>query len=259
MINIMYKNLTVKYYKKILHLSANYRVEGFLSYGGYGPKTHLKRLEKTLKKLQIKYKLKKLDNFLENVYELTINNKIYWFSVIYGNTVLSEYIHFACIFGSKKNIHIGSCGGLNRDINSADLIIPTYSYGDESTTRMYQKNNKKNTYYSDKKLSQNLKNRISKNFSVYSGPIMTVQAMLAETKQDIIHWAKAGYFGIEMETSTLFAVSRHFKVPATAALYVSDNLIKGQTAGDKKHVQEKKLRKRAKDEIYKIAILELTK
>lgn len=57
-----------------------------------------------------------------------------------------------------------------------------------------------------------------------------------------------------METATVFAVSNHFKVPSAALLYVSDNLIKGQTVNDESHAKQKENREEVKDEVYKIGL-----
>ncbi len=42
-------------------------------------------------------------------------------------------------------------------------------------------------------------------------------------------WADEGYDGVEMEASTVFAVSNHFKVPSVAILMIADNLIEKET------------------------------
>jgi purine-nucleoside phosphorylase len=67
-------------------------------------------------------------------------------------------------------------------------------------------------------------------------------------------WSKEGYFGIEMETATVFAVSKHFNVPSASLMHVGDNLIKGQTAGDESHNLEKNQREELKKYVHKIAI-----
>ena len=59
--------------------------------------------------------------------------------------------------------------------------------------------------------------------------MITCQAMLAETWEDICEWSSRGFYGVEMEASTVFAVSQHFKVPATAMLNIADNLIEKET------------------------------
>lgn len=53
--------------------------------------------------------------------------------------------------------------------------------------------------------------------------------MLGESWEDVESWSQQGYGAVEMEASTLFAVSSYFNVPSAALLYVGDNLIQKQT------------------------------
>ncbi len=191
---------------------------------------------------------------MQHIREIEISNKKYWFAIEYGGATLSEYLHLACLFGSKKNIHIGSCGGLNPNLNSLDLIVPTFSYGNESTTRIYERESKDHKHYSNKSISEKIIKNIPKGLKVNTGPLMTCQAMLGETWEDVKSWSEAGYSGVEMETAVFFAVSNHFKVPCGALIYISDNLIKGQTCHDESHKNEKAKREALKAEVYKVAI-----
>ena len=156
--------------------------------------------------------------------------------------------------GSEKNIHIGSCGGLYPEINSTDFVLPTWSYGLESSASMYDRDNKDFKYYPDIKLSNNVESRVNKKYKVWKGPVISCQAMLGETFDDIQTWSKQGYYGVEMETPTVFSVSKHFNVPSASIMFVSDNLIKGQTSGDESHKNEKAKRDEVRVEVYRVAI-----
>lgn len=252
----MYKEVTAEYWHTYLGLSKNYQVEAILIYGAFGGQPHIEKFLSTLKTLGIPGELTRI-GLLGNVFEFKYKNKNYWFIVAYGTTVLSENLHIASMFGSKKNIHIGSCGGLHKGANAADFIIPTFSYGNESTTRMYERKNETHKHFSNKELSKKLRGRINSSFTIHEGPLMSIQAMLAETADDVQKWSEEGYFGVEMETATIFAMSNHFHIPSGAIVYVHDNLIRGQIVGDEQHVKEKDLRDKTKDEIYRVAISEL--
>lgn len=249
----MYQTLTSSDYKKMFGLDNDYKVEAVLSHGNYDLEKQISQIETSLKNIGINYVLKKMDGFLQNIVELKIKDKKYWFILVYGGVALSEYLHIACLFGSQKNIHIGSCGGLNPNINSLSFLIPNYSYGNESSTRLYDRKNTNNIHYSDKKLNMKIKAKID-NEVVWEGPIITCGAMLAETREDVEQWSKDGYFGVEMETSTVFSVSNYFKVPSSALVYIADNLIKGQIAGDKSHDSEKNARYKKEQKMYDVAV-----
>ena len=75
----------------------------------------------------------------------------------------------------------------------------------------------------------------------------------------MLNWSEEGYVGVEMETAIVFAISNHFKIPSSAIFYVSDNLIRGQRVGDDQHANEKELRLKLAEELYRVAILVLSK
>ena len=253
----MYKAFTAEEYKKHFLLPNNYSVEGLISYGAWDEDKHRNKIQKTLEELGISYMTKIMDGFLFNVLELKINNKNYWFVVMYGGALLSEYVHLASLFGSKRNIHIGSCGGLYPKMEHLDLLIPTWSYGNESTTRMYDREAVDFKHYSDKTLSKLLEKNLPKKYPIQKGPVISIQAMMGETWDDVKSWSDNGYYGVEMETATVFSVSKSFNIPSAALLYVSDNLIKGQTVGDESHTKQKDLREVVKDDVYKAGVLSL--
>jgi len=250
----MYKSLNAIEFKKRLDLPLDYKVKGFISYGGWGNEKHFNFTRESLNSLHIKYTDRQMDGFLSDILEIKINNNIYWSAVVYAGAKLSEYLHLACLFGSEKNIHIGGCGGLYPKINSLDLVIPLWSYGTESSASMYDRENVTHKYYANEKLSTKIKMNMNKKYKIWKGPIVSCHAMLGETIDDIRSWSKQGYYAVEMETATMFAVSKHFNVPSASILFVSDNLIKGQTANDKSHVEQKDERNKVKMDTYKIAI-----
>ena len=134
----MYKSFTAEEFKRFFNIPLAYNVKGFMSYGAWDEEKHFNKFQKILDELGIQYATRKLDGFLSHILELTIGQDAYWFTVMYGGAQLSEYVHLASLFGSKKNIHIGTCGGLYAEMSSVDLLIPTWSYGNESTTRVYE-------------------------------------------------------------------------------------------------------------------------
>jgi purine-nucleoside phosphorylase len=198
------------------------------------------------------------DPFFGTIQEYEIGNKLIWFDVTYGGGYLSEFLHISAIFGSKENYLVGSCGGLNEKLNTGDLIIPTYTYGDESTTRMYKKDSKDNKHYPNEELCQDIIHSIKK-YNVNRGPVMTCQAMLAETKEDVRGWSQDGYYGVEMESSTFFAVSNHFKIPSVAILHVSDNLVKNVLYGNKELTNKREFRNNLKTYQFEIILKNILK
>lgn len=253
----MYKSFTADEWKKQLGLPVDYRVDGMLCYGTWNKDQQVELFKNIIEQNGKEYKYGVLPNFLEKLLEFNIEGKRYWFDVSYGGALLSEYLHLASVFGSKKNILLGSCGGLAPGISGLDIIIPTYSYGNESPTRMYNPEAMDNKHYSNEKLSESIKNRIGSEYKIYRDGTTTCQAMLAETWDDVQKWSKEGFIGVEMEAATVFAVSKHFNVPAAAILRVGDNLIEKETVGSESYESRREKAEEMKRMQYEVALAEL--
>jgi len=251
--NFMYKHITLNDLKKMLKLHSNYKVDACIVYGTYDEKTYKKKFLSLLKgRKYVKENLK--DLFINKILSVKIGNKRIWFIPEYGGARLSEFIHFGCMFGSKLNILIGSCGTLKKGLDEFAVIVPTYSYSTESSCHIYLRNKKDNRFYPDNKLSNKVINKLQDKLNVVSGPMMTCQAMMGETWKDILKWSKEGFYGVEMEASTIFAVSSHFKIPATALLGVADNLVKKETVGNLSYKKKRNKLRKIRDVLLKTAL-----
>ncbi len=248
----MYKHFTKQDWEKALGLEGC-TLDYFITTGSGKRENETETFKKVLSEYSLDKPLENLkDSFFKNVYTFTLTGKNIWFDVVYGGAYLSELTHIACIFGSKKNYITGSCGGLQNNLENGDIILPTYAYGDESTTRMYQEDVKDNKHYSNEKLRKEILENIDSKYNVHEGPIITCQGMLAETKEDIDQWEKEGYLGVEMETSTLFAVSNYFNVPTISILSVGDNLVKNVLVGNEEYERGREFRNEVKEYKYRL-------
>ncbi len=251
----MYKRLTAEDILRLLEIPENYRIDGLLISGTNPKAKEYPHLFGTLKKLGISYKEENFPSgFFSDVKIIKIGDKRIWFDVVYGTAYLGELIHVASMLGSKANILLGSCGALLNSLNTGDTIIPRASYGNESSTRMYQRDNKTYLYESDSHLNSKLKKHLATRKTINEGTLVTVQAMMAETKEDIDEWMERGYVGVDMESATLFAVSNHFNVPSAALLYVGDNLAKNELVSDPAYQSTKVQRTAIHKENYEAAL-----
>jgi purine-nucleoside phosphorylase len=228
----MYKTFTADDYRKHHKLPLDYAVHGFIVFGTFHPgpyeviKEELAKIGKV-----VSYERTLAGPYFQPILEFTVDGKTYWFTVAYGGTMLSEWAHLACLFGSQANVVIGSCGGLLKEADTTQVIVPTFAYANESTTRMYEPS-ANNQHYSNEQLDQRLIKLLGDKHKVWHGPTVTCQAMMAETWEDIQGWSEEGYYGVEMEAATVFAVSNHFKRPSAALLVIGDNLVKEHTVLD---------------------------
>lgn len=254
----MYQHLTKQDWIKQLNLPEDYGVDALLVAGAGKRDNDEEAFQKALKEFNIEAQPKNIEKgFFRNVVEFELEGKRIWYDIAYGGAYLSELITIACIFGSQRNILLGSCGGLQKHLSAGDIIIPTYTYGNESATRMYQRENTDNKHYPDEKLSQEIEKNIDNRYVVYRGPVVTCQAMLAETKEDVDTWQKENYLAVEMESSTLFAVSNHYNVPSTAILHIADNLVKNELVGSDEYLASKAYRYELREYKYRLALNKL--
>lgn len=253
----MYRSFTADQYRKHLGFPEDYSVDAMLCYGTLYEERVLTQLSKVLDALQHDTELKKLPHpFLRFGKELTIDDKTIWFAIGYGGAWLSEYLHWACLFGSRKNILLGSCGGLKPGMKQGDFIVPESSYGEESSVKIY--NRESNMQHSDNELSERLALKLGEDGTkVWRGKTITCQAMIGETLDDIKSWSGDGYLGVEMEASTVFAVSNHFNVPCAASLYVGDNLIEEHSNMSEEYAAEADAREQNQLKQIKMALSEL--
>lgn len=249
----MYKHLTLSQLKKILMVPSNYKVDACIVYGTYEDKKYKRKFLSLIKnKKYIKERLK--HGFIEKILSVKIGQKRIWFIPEYGGARLSEFIHFGSMLGSKVNILIGSCGTLKKGLNEFAVIVPTFSYSTESSCHLYLRKKKDNRFYPDNKLSNEIINKLKDDFYVVSGPMMTCQAMMGETWGDILRWSKQGFYGVEMEASTIFSVSKHFKVPAAAMLGVADNLIEKEIVDSSSYENKRNKLRKIRNVLLKTAI-----
>jgi len=223
----MYGKLGPDELKKFLKVDENYRVDALLTFGTYVKSKAYLRFENSLTALRIKVKKETIqNNFFSNVRVVTTAYGRLWFDAIYGCAYASELAHFASVLGAKAIIHIGSFGALKSEMKTGDIIIPSKAYGEESVTRMYRRENAKLFVAADESLCKELAESISIPYKKDES-VISIQAMMAETAEDLDDWSGAGYTGVEMECAGLFSVAEHFGVPAAAIMCVADNLVDG--------------------------------
>jgi len=250
----MYKELTKEIFLTDMNLPSDYQVDGLIVVGSGNKRKMLNYFDEVSKDFKISNIEKIIDGLFEHTFSFVINGKRIWFDVVYGSAYLSELMHISCLLGSKKNILLGSCGGLSKGNMSGDIVLPSYSYGEDSTAKMYERDNKDNRYYPDSNLTSEIRSKIDPKYKILEGPIVTCKAMLAETREDIDRWNKEGYIGVEMESSSFFAVSKHFNVPSSSLLYIGDNLIEGETVFSDNHIKLKDKRTEVFKHNLKIAL-----
>ncbi len=177
------------------------------------------------------------------------------YSVIYGPSLASEIVHTFSVLGIKAAIQIGSFGALQKGMKVGEMLIPTFSEKKEGAANFYFRGKADSSKRLDKILLKICEERGIKG---YNKKMLSVAAMLAETKELIKKWNKKGYFGVDLETATTFAVAKHFRVERCALLRMIDNVIESKHVESPLSIEEKIQKERSKKELIEIP-LELIK
>lgn len=153
------------------------------------------------------------------------------FAVTYGAAMTSEAVHIAGLAGVPLVIQLGSFGGLQRGMAVGDLFFPTVAGRGDGASDCYLAHDEP-ADASPALLSKMRAEAQRRGLTTHSGPHYTTAAMLAETRDDITRWNQQGYYGVDLETATTFAVARHFGMQRVAALALIDNLIEDHSILD---------------------------
>lgn len=149
------------------------------------------------------------------------------FAVTYGGAMTSEVVHIAGLVGVPIVIQLGSFGGLQHGMAVGDLFFPTVAGRGDGASDCYLVPGEP-ADASSALLDMMRTAAQQGGLTTHSGPHYTTGALLAETRDDIVRWNKQGYYGVDLETATTFAVARHFGMQRVAALALIDNVIEDQ-------------------------------
>ena len=162
----MYKSLSANDFRKYLKLPPDYKVDGLLVTGVFdlwGDELHLPHVVNYLNDAEVPYEISKFkQKAIGHAHELKIDSKIIWFVPVMGTAVMSIYAHVASLLGSRKNILIGTVGGLSMQVNPEDLIFPTKVFGNDNSLK-YKPDNLDKYLYPDASLNNKLISKFIEN------------------------------------------------------------------------------------------------
>ncbi len=176
------------------------------------------------------------------------------FSCAYGAPRAVEPVHAFGSVGTPMVVQIGSCGGLQPDVRTGDIVLPEQAAIREGTSQYY---GGVGTAAATPGLVDHLDEAFrARGFTVHKGPHVTSSALFAQPPDLVRSWHDAGYLGVDLETSAVLTAAAAFGMQAASALFVWDELLAGRTWLDAFQPEEHDRQERANAALFEV-VLEL--
>ena len=174
------------------------------------------------------------------------------YSCVYGAPRAVEPVHVFGQLGTPTVVQIGSCGSLQHQVRTGDVVLAETATIGEGTSQ----------YYGASEVSAaspGLVDRAeaaftSRGFKVHRGAHMTTSALFAQPPDLVAAWSGAGYLAVDMETSAVFSAARFFGMQAVSLLFVWDELLAGRSFLHTYTDTERAAQARANDALMDVAL-----
>jgi len=174
------------------------------------------------------------------------------FCCAYGAPRAVEPVHIFGVLGTKKVIQIGSCGGLQPDVQTGDIVIPTTSHVGEGASQYYgQSISSTATHGLVESADRALTNL---GLKTHVGAHISTSALLQQSDEQVEKWQQAGLLGVDMETSAVYSAAEYFKMQRVSMLFVWDELLNNRTWLDEFSAAEKSKQTAANRAIFEVAL-----
>ena len=198
--------------------------------------------------------------YLEEVKELELPNMFLGthedrkvlFSCAYGAPRAVEPVHIFGMLGTPLVVQIGSCGSLQKQVSTGDIIVPDPAKIGEGASQYYETFD--TSYPSDVFAAKAVRMLQQENLRTHQGLHLTTSALFQQDLSTIATWNKAQFLSVDMETSAVFSAARYFNMHAVSLLFVWDELLNDRTWLDCFSTQETEKHKSANRAIFETAL-----
>ena len=169
----------------------------------------------------------------------------------YGAARAVEPVHVLGIVGTTNVVQIGSCGSLQPDVRTGDIVLSERATIGEGTSQ----------YYGGKEVAEANLGRVARAAALFAardtyvhrGRTFTTSALLQQPPELIHKWAKSGHLAVDMETSAVFSAARAFRMRAASLLFVWDELPQRSWTDPFTHAEEQ-AQARSAAAVYEVAL-----
>ena len=174
------------------------------------------------------------------------------YSCAYGAPRAVEPVHIFGSLGTSLAVQIGSCGAIQRNVHTGDILLPTKVKIGEGASQYYAEGDWAQpsaawVEKADQKLT-------ARGFTTHQGLSITTSALFAQPLWRTQQWEQAGYLGVDMETSAVFSVAKVLEMEAVSLLFAWDELYLQRTFLHEFSAEEKHKQERANLAIFEVAL-----
>jgi len=187
------------------------------------------------------------------------NNKKVGFCTIYGTVEANQLTDIFCKLGTKRFIHYGSCGSINKSYNYGDIFLAqsaeyTSLIAVEDRTGLalnywLKENMRKCPNISALKLCELPYE--DNGLTIRKGRIITIDSITDQDMATIRFFSALGFDAVDMETGIVYRKAQQYNAEALAVLFVSDRVILGETISDRTPEQNAKVHQ-ARDAAFEL-------
>ena len=141
--------------------------------------------------------------------------------LIYVTELITQY-------EAKRLIRIGSCGGLQANIEVRDLVIAMSASTDSHVNRLRFGGADFAACADFGLLDRACHSAAEKKIAFHVGNILSSDQFYHDDPQGWKHWAAFGVMAVEMETNGLYTIAAKHGVRALSIMTVSDSLVSGK-------------------------------
>lgn len=140
-----------------------------------------------------------------------------------GAPVAAVMLEDLIALGCRTVVSMGTCGGMDPDLEVGDLVVPTGAVRDEGTSYHYLPAGE--PVRAEEALTARLVAELDRRGESHrTGEAWTTDAPYRETKEEVERHVAAGVPVVEMEAAALFAVGQVREAQVASLLVVSDVL-----------------------------------
>ena len=169
----------------------------------------------------------------------------------YGAARAVEPVHILGTCGTPVVVQIGSCGGLQPNLQTGDIVLSERATIGEGASHYYGR--KGNVSANLGKVTRAASLLATRGIYAHRGPTVTTEALLAQPEALVRKWSQAGHLAVDMETSAVYSSALAFRMRAASLLYVWDELPR-RSWTDAFTEEEQQAHEDASEAIYEVAL-----